>query len=178
MPVDFPDLGWRFVHMPKTGGTWLSRYGNRVPGLPQHASAADSVCDATMVATRRDPAAWYESYWRHCMQGPKPGVPHNFEDAIGLWTEPGAAPLLIKAAPPGKTLYQAYCGHFFGRDGILIDAWLDTHLLNQQMRKDDSPYAQRRYPKRPTWRPDMIDRVDDADRAYYDHLRTLPTAAP
>ena len=68
-----------YVHMPKTGGLWISRIlqnvakGIRIPGLPRHTPAMDIpeeyLEDRLMFGSIRDPWSWYTSLWQHLRAG-------------------------------------------------------------------------------------------------------------
>jgi hypothetical protein len=67
-----------YVHMPKTGGIWVTKVletvgGTRIPKLHRHCNAQD-IPDTwrdgrLMFGTIRDPWSWYVSLWRHLALG-------------------------------------------------------------------------------------------------------------
>lgn len=76
MPIATEQL--LYVHMPKTGGIWVTKIlesvgGVRIKGLARHCYAGDVpaswVEGRLMFGTVRDPWGWYLSLWRHLAYG-------------------------------------------------------------------------------------------------------------
>jgi len=93
----------QFVHMPKTGGTWVRRKLLRETGRAEHHRAVDLPRPSWGIV--RGPSDWYESYWLHCMRANRRrdlkawgGGSHEFRDVLYGWTHP--APELVPMHEP------------------------------------------------------------------------------
>ncbi len=83
----------QFVHMPKTGGTWVRRKCLDEKGNADHDRAIDYPGKTWCIV--RKPADWYESLYLHCIRANKlidlkrwGGGSLEFKDVLYGWTHP------------------------------------------------------------------------------------------
>lgn len=143
-----------YVHMPKTGGIWVSQVlralgGHVAPQTSRHVPLSDTPAEIlkgrTLLGTIRDPWSWYVSFWRHLQAGQDnralceflgEGDPSFPAVLVGVtshkWT---SVPEEIRTGwpwPPtgNQGLYTALFNWLYG-DPVLVDILIDTPQLHE-----------------------------------------------
>jgi hypothetical protein len=151
MPIVTDDFV--YVHMPKTGGMWVSkvlqelRGGEKVKGLLRHAGVDEIEPDIRqhrlVIGTARDPWSWYRSLWMHMQAGQDTKrLRHHLtqgEDTFLAFLRGCTSPSIWMTAPDtsgwwrwpvgGLGLYTETFRSIYGWHGLGADVLIDTAQL-------------------------------------------------